>query len=395
MGQPPPIFQLQHHRSRHVAIGDRRTHAVMDRRIRQARAAQAVAAIDFERTATGCAPRLAKEAQIVPAGGAETVVVACHRAASRTTRRQRERGNPAERGKENVDHAPLSRARADGTSRAVDVPEIFDRQARARARDRAARTSGDADFVRDHMMSGIAERIEAVERDFTEILDIGAWRGGFVWRDADVTRIDAGGAFARAIRGLQVEEDRLPFGEHAFDLIVSAASLDQVNDLPGALTLIRRALRPGGMFVAAFLGAGTLATLRQALRIAEPEPPAPRLHPQIDVRSAGDLLARAGFANPVADTETLTVRYSDLARLIDDLRGMAATNLLRARRPMRRDVLARASEAFEALADSDGKTAERFEIVYMTGHAPTPDAKPHSRGGRAFAAITAGLPQSN
>lgn len=274
----------------------------------------------------------------------------------------------------------------------MDVPEIFDRKARARARDRATRANGDADFVRDHMMSGIVERIEVVDRDFADILDIGTWRGGFAWKDASVTRIDAGGAFARASGGLQVEEDRMPFGEHKFDLVVSAASLDQVNDLPGALTLIRRALRPGGMFVAAFLGAGTLATLRQALRIAEPEPPAPRLHPQIDVRLAGDLLGRAGFADPVADTETLTVRYSGLARLIEDLRGMAATNLLHSRRPMRRDVLARATDAFDALADPDGKTPERFEIVYMTGHAPTPDAKPHSRGGRAFAAITAGLP---
>lgn len=242
------------------------------------------------------------------------------------------------------------------------------------------------------MMSGIVERIEAVDRDFTDVLDIGAWRGGFAWKDAKVTRIDAGGAFARASGGLQVEEDRLPFGEHKFDLVVSAASLDQVNDLPGALTLIRRALRPGGMFVAAFLGAGTLTTLRQSLRTAEPEPPAPRLHPQIDVRSAGDLLGRAGFANPVADTETMTVRYSGLPRLIEDLRGMAATNLLHSRRPMRRDVLARATDAFAAFADPDGKTPERFEIVYMTGHAPNPDAKPHSRGGRTFAAITAGLP---
>lgn len=244
-------------------------------------------------------------------------------------------------------------------------------------------------------MSGIVERIEALDRDFSDILDVGAWRGGFAWKDARITRTDAGAGFARANGGLQVEEDRLPFGEHAFDLVVSAASLDQVNDLPGALTLIRRTLRPGGLFVGAFLGAGTLATLRQALRNAEPEPPAPRLHPQIDVRSAGDLLSRAGFVNPVADTETLMVRYSGLARLIADLRGMGATNLLRARRSMPRDVLARTRDAFEALADSDGKTAERFEIVYMTGFAPDPGAKPHSRGGRAFAAITAGLPSKD
>ncbi|MBK2451737.1 hypothetical protein FKL64_24130, partial [Escherichia coli] len=87
-------------------------------------------------------------------------------------------------------------------------------------------------------MSGIVERIEAVDRDFTDVLDIGAWRGGFAWKDAKVTRIDAGGAFARASGGLQVEEDRLPFGEHKFDLVVSAASLDQVPTYEeGDLTL--------------------------------------------------------------------------------------------------------------------------------------------------------------
>ena len=276
----------------------------------------------------------------------------------------------------------------------MDVSEIFDRTARARARDRAARTDGDADFLRDHMMSGIVERLEAADRDIADVLDIGAWRGGFAWLDATVTRIDAGGVFARANGGIRMEEDRLSFGDARFDLVVSVASLDQVNDLPGALTLIRRTLRPGGMFVAAFLGAGSLSALRQALRIAEPEPVAPRLHPQIDVRSAGDLLTRAGFANPVTDNETMTVRYSSLGRLIGDLRGMAATNLLRTRRPMSKGILKRASDAFAALADPDGKTGERFEIIYMTGFAPDPEAKPRSRGGLAFAAITAGLPAS-
>jgi len=274
----------------------------------------------------------------------------------------------------------------------VDASEIFDRNARIRARDRAARIDGDGDFVRDHMMSGIVERLDAIDRDFSDIVDIGSWRGAFSRTGATIARVDAGGLFARASGGVQVDEDRLALGDARFDLVVSAASLDQVNDLPGALTLIRRALRPGGMFVAAFLGAGSLSALRQALRSAEPEPPAPRLHPQIDVRSAGDLLIRAGFADPVADSETMWVRYSGLERLTGDLRAMAATNLLRARRPMTRGVLARASEAFGALADPDGKTRERFEIIYMTGFAPTSGAKPRRRGGSTYAAITAGLP---
>ena len=252
---------------------------------------------------------------------------------------------------------------------------------------------GDADFVRDHMLSGIVERLEDSGGTFEDILDIGAWRGNFAWPDARIMRIDAGARFAALSGGQQMAEDRLSVGDARFDLVVSAASLDQVNDLPGALTLIRRALRPGGLFVGAFLGAGSLSTLRQALRIAEPEPVAPRLHPQIDVRSAGDLLSRAGFVRPVADTETLWVRYSGLARLIDDLRGMAATNLLQTRQPMSRDVLTRATDAFAGMAEPDGKTRERFDIVYVTGYAPEPQANPRRRGGQAYAAITAGLPE--
>lgn len=274
----------------------------------------------------------------------------------------------------------------------MEPPEIFDRKARRRARDRAAASGGDADFLREHMLGGIVERLQEADRDFTDILDIGAQRGTFAWPGATITRIDAGGRFAALNGGICGEEDQLPLGDARFDLVMSAASLDQVNDLPGALTLIARALRPGGLFVAAFPGAGTLATLRQALRVAEPEPPAPRLHPQIDVRSAGDLLMRAGFADPVADTETLTVRYSGLSRLIADLRGMAATNLLHARRPMSRPTLARLAQAYADLADSDGKTGERFEIVYMTGRAPDSRPRPRKAGGRAYAAITAGLP---
>ena len=286
----------------------------------------------------------------------------------------------------------VARASSGHKPSAVEPPEIFDRRARRRARNRAAASAGDADFLREHMLGGIVERLEAAGHDFTDILDIGAQRGTFAWPGAKITRIDAGDRFASLNGGICGEEDRLPLGEARFDLVVSAASLDQVNDLPGALSLIARALRPGGLFVAAFAGAGTLATLRQALRVAEPEPPAPRLHPQIDVRSAGDLLMRAGFADPVADTETLTVRYSGLARLIADLRGMAATNLLHARRPISRTTLARLTQAYADLADSGGKTAERFEIVYMTGRAPDPDCRPRKKGGRAYAAITAGLP---
>lgn len=242
------------------------------------------------------------------------------------------------------------------------------------------------------MLDGIAERLASGTRSFRDVLDLGCFDGAFAApAGAAVTRCDAGAAFAAGAGGVQAEEDALPFAAESFDLVVSAGVLDGVSDLPGALMLARRVLRPDGLFLGAFCGAGTLATLRAVLREAERERPAARIHPQVDVRSAGDLLVRAGFALPVADVETLAVRYGDLGGLLRDLRGMAATNVLHDRTPLTRDTLARAAEAFVARADPDGRTAERFEIVYLTGWAPAPSQPKPARRGSGTTSLDAAL----
>jgi len=231
------------------------------------------------------------------------------------------------------------------------------------------------------MLDGIAERLDAVKRPIDELLDLGCFAGRFGPRPGmRIARADAGFAFARAAMGVQADEDRLPFADASFDAVVSAGVLDQVDDLPGALVLIRRVLRPDGVFFGTFLGAGSLPTLRACLLEAEADRPAARLHPQVDVRAAGDLLSRAGFALPVADVETLTVRYRGFERLLEDLRGMAGTSLLTARAPLGRDALARASAAFASRADADGRTSEQFRIVYLTGWS----ALPAGSAGEAF-----------
>lgn len=264
----------------------------------------------------------------------------------------------------------------------MDAPEIFSRTARRRRRDRIADKYSDHAFLREAMLDGIAERLDAVSRSFTDILDLGCFDGSFAaLPNARVARCDAGLAFARAVRGVQADEDRLPFADESFDLVVSAGVLDQVNDLPGALALVRRVLRPDGLFLGAFIGGSSLATLRRVLRAAEPDRPVARIHPMVDLRSAGDLLVRAGLTLPVADVETLTVRYAGFGRLLDDLRGMGEANLLRDRAPLSRAALARAAEAFAAAADPDGRTAERFDILFVTGWSPSPDQpKPARRG---------------
>jgi SAM-dependent methyltransferase len=239
----------------------------------------------------------------------------------------------------------------------------FDRALRRLRRARAAASDGAADYLCRHMADELIERLDLVTRTFADALVLGP--GSYL---AD--RLEA--------RGLQVirsdaDEDRLPFAGPLFDLIVSAGSLDTVNDLPGALIQIRRALRPDGLFLAAFVGAGSLPRLRQAMRAAEAaeaRPPSPRIHPQIDVRAAGDLLTRAGFALPVADCDTLNVRFSTFRNSVADLRAMGATNILAARdrKMFGRIGLAAATADFE----NEGGTVERFEIVHLAGWAPAP-----------------------
>lgn len=270
----------------------------------------------------------------------------------------------------------------------ADLP--FDRRLRRLRRDRAADMGGDTLYLHRRAGEELLARLDLVARDFRDVLDLGCGDGWLTQqlraRGMVVTAADPGWRFAAATGTVQGDEDRLPFGDARFDLVVSVGVLDTVNDLPGALTLIRRILRPDGLFLASFAGAGTLPRLRGAMRAAEEaegRDPAPRLHPQIDVRAAGDLLTRAGFALPVADVEGVTVRFSSLPALVRDLRGMAATNILaeQSRRPLTRIGLAAAIADFHARADPDGKTPERFEILHLSGWAPAPSQpRPAQRG---------------
>ncbi|MEA3064868.1 MAG: hypothetical protein QOJ27_1314 [Sphingomonadales bacterium] len=275
-----------------------------------------------------------------------------------------------------------------------DAP--FDRSLRRRRRDRAARRSGEADYLHRLMADELIERLAFVKRDFRKALDLGC-AGGYLTgrlreRGLEVVPCDAGAGFARRAGGVQADEDRLPFADAAFDLVVSAGALDGVNDLPGALLLIRRSLRPDGLFLGAFAGAGTLPRLKRAMLAADAVEggAAARVHPQIDVRAAGDLLARAGFALPVVDTQPVDVRFPGLLALVRDLRAMGATNILaqRSRRPIGRHGLAAAIADFE---DGEGKTAERFEILHLLGWAPSPDQPKPARRGSATVSLAEAL----
>jgi len=278
-----------------------------------------------------------------------------------------------------------------------DVP--FDRNLRRLRRDRAASRFAEADYLHRLAADELIERLDFVKRDFRRALDLGC-AGGYLTRrlrerGLEVTPCDPGGGFARRARGVQGDEDRLPFADGAFDLVVSIGALDSVNDLPGALLLVRRALRPDGLFLGAFAGAGSLPRLRRAMLAADEAEggAAARIHPQIDVRAAGDLLGRAGFALPVVDVQPVDVRFRSLMDLVRDLRAMGATNLLaeRSLRPLGRRGLAAALADFET---AGGKTTERFEILHLLGWSPSPDQPRPARRGSGTVSLAEALKPS-
>jgi SAM-dependent methyltransferase len=185
------------------------------------------------------------------------------------------------------------------------------------------------------------------------------------------------------------DEEALPFRDGSLDLVVSALALHFVNDLPGTLIQIRRALKPDGLFLAAMLGGETLSELRRAFAEAEVELEggiSPRVVPFPDLRDLGALLQRAGFALPVADIERVTVRYATVFALMQDLRRMGATNALIERRrvPLRRATLMRMAEIYaQRFADPDGRLRATFEIVWLSGWAPDPSQQKPLQPGSA------------
>jgi SAM-dependent methyltransferase len=261
-------------------------------------------------------------------------------------------------------------------------PEVFDRALTRRRLARALKC-GSADFLLARVADDVMERLATVSRTFTAALDLGTpgphltarlveHAPHLLVRVAPLQAVLGTGTWT----GLVGDEEALPFAEQSFDLVVSALALQSVNDLPGALVQIRRALKPDGLFLACLLGGQSLHELRTAWAIAEAETEggaSPRVAPFADVRDLGALLQRAGFALPVTDVEPLKLRYENMYALMADLRAMGATNALRdrIRRPLRRATLLRATEAYAAMfSDADGRVRATFELVWLSGWAP-------------------------
>jgi SAM-dependent methyltransferase len=268
-------------------------------------------------------------------------------------------------------------------------PLIFNRALRRRRLHRGAGRSDAANFLLDRAAEDAVERLSTILREFPLAVDLNANASAFATAlAADPIAaarvgllIEAAPCEAAASSGapalrLVADDERLPFAAESLNLIVSLLSLHWTNDLVGALIQIRRALKPDGLFLGAFLGGATLTELRQALLAAEVEVTGgagPRVSPFADGLDAAGLLQRAGFALPVADVDRLTVLYHHPLKLMADLRAMGETNVLtdRPRRPLSRAVLARMCDIYaERFGRPDGRIPATFEIVSLTGWAP-------------------------
>jgi SAM-dependent methyltransferase len=266
---------------------------------------------------------------------------------------------------------------------------IFDRNL-LRLRQRRARALGPATFLIDRVAIELGERLAVVLRQFERAADLGTPTGA-------ARRVLTESGKVGTVVDVIADEEALPFAAGSLDLVVSALALQFVNDLPGTLIQIRRALKPDGLLLAALIGGDSLTELRQAFAQAESETEggvSPRVAPFADLRELGALLQRAGFALPVVDSDRLTVRYKTVLNLMHDLRRMGATNVLTERRraPLKRKTLSRMAEIYaERFSDADGRLRATFEIAWLSGWAPHDSQQKPLKPGSATARLADAL----
>jgi SAM-dependent methyltransferase len=265
------------------------------------------------------------------------------------------------------------------------APVLFDRTM-LKLRQERARKSGPVTFLLDCVAEDFGDRLQAVMRNFADAADIwtpgGLLRGPIADRFKAVTRVDLASA-----------SETLALPPESLDLVTSALAFQFVNDLPGVLAQIRRALRPDGLLLAAMIGGDTLTELRQSFAEAEAECEggvSPRVAPFADLRDVGALLQRAGFALPVTDVDSLVVRYDNAFALMADLRRMGATNVMieRRRTPTRTSTMVRMAEIYaQRFSDPDGRVRATFDIIWLSGWAPHENQPKPLRPGSARASL--------
>lgn len=281
----------------------------------------------------------------------------------------------------------------------TNPPQLFDRALLRQRRKKAATTLENVDYLLDYVHGDFLDRLSVIMRSFPYVLNLGSHHGKLTEHLITLDNIDAvfslDSVFEMVSQAneLQIngDEECLPFKTESLDLIVSALSLQFVNDLPGSLSQIRQCLKPDGAFIAALLGGESLAELRHIFLMAEEElygGASPRIAPFVDVRDMGHLLQRAGFALPVSDRDVVKVRFDSARHLMKELQAMGASNVMidRARKHNSKRLFQRIDELYaEHYSEGDGRIYANFELVYLMGWAPHPDQqKPLQPGSGAI-----------
>ncbi len=276
---------------------------------------------------------------------------------------------------------------------AQQAPQIFDMRKRSAKFERSAnrlKQRNETSFIWDHIANEFCERLESIKRKFNNILIIGPM-AYYIDKliSAGENAIEQNANII--IMNNSAAEDELPYDVAQFDLIISGGTLDSVNDLPGALVQIRRILKADGLLIGTIFGSGSLSMLKSIMMAADNTPIRPHIHPQIDIRTMADLLVRAGLKLPVADRDTLVIRYSNLFTLVNDIRDIGAGNCLSGPiHPMNKTSLKRAVHKWISLQEEDGKVSETVELIHFNGWAPSPDQpKPTKRGSASVSLIDA------
>ena len=277
--------------------------------------------------------------------------------------------------------------------------QVFDRGLVRRRRDRAADSVARVAPILEDCADRLLDRLDDTTRRFSRALDLGG-RGVVAPRLAArgipfVVSADLSARMAARAGGLAVaaDEEFLPFAPESFDLVVASLSLHWVNDLPGALIQIRRALAPDGLFLASLPGLGTLQPLREALAAAETELRgglSPRISPFPELRDAAGLLQRAGFALPVADQEEVPIAYRSALGLLADLRAAGEANAVLAadRRIPPRALFPMAAAALPQGAEG---IMPGLRLLVLTGWAPHDSQQKPARPGSATARLADAL----
>jgi len=245
---------------------------------------------------------------------------------------------------------------------ATAPPQIFSRTRRitrfARAQMRLRAGADPARFLIDDIAQDIVERLAFLRHE-----PQASGTFGLIGQALEQHLLASG-----TITALDLLDEERPLADGGYDFLASVAVLDTVNDLPGALIHMRNALVPGGLAIASFPAAGSLANLRRAMIAAEPQRPAARMHPLIDAQAGAQLLQRAGWRDPVVDARVVEVSYPSLDRLVEDLRDQGlGSALARPAPPLSRRAVDRARAAFLETADERGRVSETFAILTLSG----------------------------